>query len=49
MAKKEPKEKKMHDVYKATVLLRNVVLLVWATMIAHFVYVEFYKDLITIL
>ena len=35
MAKRPQKKKEVNDVYKATIQLRNVVLLVWGTLIAH--------------
>ena len=44
MAKKPLPKKDMNHLYKATVQLRNVVLLVWFTLVAHFVYTTFLTD-----
>jgi hypothetical protein len=44
MAKKDTNHIDTSDVYKATIQLRNVVILVWVTMVAHFVYTTFLTD-----
>jgi hypothetical protein len=44
MAKKDINHIDISDVYKATIQLRNVVILVWVTMVAHFVYTTFLTD-----
>ena len=52
MALMKPKrrlDKNMDDLFKITQSLRNVVVLAWVSFIAYVVYVEFYKDIITIL
>ena len=48
MAKSLPK-KDMNHLYKITQSLRNVAILMWATFVAYVLYVEFVKDLVTIL
>ena len=44
MAKKDINHIDTSDVYKATVQLRNVGLLIWFTLVAHFVYTTFLTD-----
>ena len=47
--KKPLPKKDMNHLYKVTAQLRNVGVLLWATFVAYIVYVEFIKDLVTIL
>lgn len=44
MAKRPQKKKEVNDLYKLTAQLRNVVVLVWFTLVAHFVYTTFLTD-----
>ena len=44
MAKRPQKKKEVNDLYKLTAQLRNVVVLVWVTLVAHFVYTTFLTD-----
>ena len=46
MAKKPVRKKEINDVYKVT---RNMLVLIWLTIVGYIVYVECYKDLLTIL
>jgi hypothetical protein len=49
MKPKQRLDKNMDDLFKITQSLRNVALLVWASFIAYVVYVEFVRDIVTIL
>jgi hypothetical protein len=44
MAKKQLPKKDMNHLYKITQSLRNVGVLIWATLVAHIIYVEFLTD-----
>jgi hypothetical protein len=49
MTKKPLPKKDLSHVFKITQSLRNAVMLVWATIVAYIVYVEFVRDIVTIL
>jgi hypothetical protein len=49
LKKKVTHKKDMGHLYKVTQSLRNAVMLVWATFVAYIIYVEFVRDIVTIL
>ncbi len=48
-SKKSAPKKDLNDLHKVTRQMRGIVSLIWVTMVAYIVYVEFYKDIISIL
>jgi len=47
--KKPLPQKDMRDLYNMTKQLKDAVGLIWLTMVGYIIYVEFYKDIISIL